>query len=531
MLSQRIILNFILIILISVYAFLINQISANIGVMPIDTFAFFDSGFSILKNKIPIRDFWAFTGLVVDYLQALFFWIFGENWNSYVYHACFVNIFASLSFYFFLQKLKLSKIYSFLYTISFATLCYPVSGTPFAYIHSYVFSLLSIFCLCIAIKEKNLFFWFLLPILSFFGFFSMQTPSIFIIFIVIIFSIYFFINEKNLKILKTFLLSGIVSFIFIIFYLLASKTPLENFLYQYFLFPLSIGGERLASEPGAYVSLLNQLNFNRFFGDFKFLHIFYLPLIFITIRLFYKDSKNNLKKINLIIIFAVFAFLFNQLITANQIFIFSLIPIVASILHLNLKEFKSKNILIILILLMIFFSTTKFHYRYNIDRKFHDLENVDKNQAVDSVKIDNKMKNLKWVTPYSISNYNDPQKEIDFLKQSIGILQSDKRNKVLITHYNFLSLILDEDLNLLNRWYLWENDTHPTETHKYFPIYKKMVNKNLKKNNIEVIYLLGQKDEILFNNVKNYFTKKCFNSKTIVKNRLSYHEIVNCKKK
>ena len=215
MLSQRIILNFILIILISVYAFLINQISANIGVMPIDTFAFFDSGFSILKNKIPIRDFWAFTGLVVDYLQALFFWIFGENWNSYVYHACFVNIFASLSFYFFLQKLKLSKIYSFLYTISFATLCYPVSGTPFAYIHSYVFSLLSIFCLCIAIKEKNLFFWFLLPILSFFGFFSMQTPSIFIILIVIIFSIYFFINEKNLKILKTFLLSGIVSFIFI----------------------------------------------------------------------------------------------------------------------------------------------------------------------------------------------------------------------------------------------------------------------------------------------------------------------------
>ena len=45
--------------------------------MPIDTFAFFDSGFSILKNKFPIRDFWISTGLIVDYFQAGFFYIFG----------------------------------------------------------------------------------------------------------------------------------------------------------------------------------------------------------------------------------------------------------------------------------------------------------------------------------------------------------------------------------------------------------------------------------------------------------------------
>ena len=60
-----------------IYAFLINFFTGNIGVMPIVTFGFFDTGYSILKNKLPIRDFWIFTGLVVDYLQALFFWYLG----------------------------------------------------------------------------------------------------------------------------------------------------------------------------------------------------------------------------------------------------------------------------------------------------------------------------------------------------------------------------------------------------------------------------------------------------------------------
>ena len=43
------------------YAFWINWFSANTGVMPIDTFSFFDSGYSVLKNKLPIRDFWIFS--------------------------------------------------------------------------------------------------------------------------------------------------------------------------------------------------------------------------------------------------------------------------------------------------------------------------------------------------------------------------------------------------------------------------------------------------------------------------------------
>ena len=90
--------NYFYLILVSLYAGYINWVSGNIGVMPIDTFGFFDTGFSILKDKFPIRDFWIFTGITVDYLQAFFFIIFGKEWSSYIIHASIINIIASLSF-------------------------------------------------------------------------------------------------------------------------------------------------------------------------------------------------------------------------------------------------------------------------------------------------------------------------------------------------------------------------------------------------------------------------------------------------
>ncbi len=79
---------------ISIYAFYINWLSGNIGVLPIDSFGFLDTGHSILKGKLPIRDFWIFTGLLVDYMEAFFLAIFGNNWNSHLIHSSTMNIFA-----------------------------------------------------------------------------------------------------------------------------------------------------------------------------------------------------------------------------------------------------------------------------------------------------------------------------------------------------------------------------------------------------------------------------------------------------
>ena len=96
---------------ILLYAYLINWFSGNIGLIPIDTFGFLDTGHSILNGNLPIRDFWIFTGLIVDYMEAFFLLLLGNNWNSHLAHSSFMNIIATLSVYFFMKELKLPRYY------------------------------------------------------------------------------------------------------------------------------------------------------------------------------------------------------------------------------------------------------------------------------------------------------------------------------------------------------------------------------------------------------------------------------------
>ena len=100
-LNKKITKEFLIIVGISIYAFYVNWMSGNIGIIPIDSFGFLDSGHSILHGKLPIRDFWIFTGLIVDYMEAFFLLIFGNNWNSHLIHASFMNILAVSSLYIF----------------------------------------------------------------------------------------------------------------------------------------------------------------------------------------------------------------------------------------------------------------------------------------------------------------------------------------------------------------------------------------------------------------------------------------------
>ena len=509
---------------ISIYAFYINWISGNTGILPIDSFGFLDTGNSILHGKLPIRDFWIFTGLVVDYMEAFFLLIFGNNWNSHIIHASFMNIFAVLVFYFFLNEFKIKKTFIVFYCISFATLCYPVSGTPFAYIHSYIFSLVSIMFLILAIKNKNQIIWFIFPFISILSFLSMQTPSAYILLILFFILIYYFFTSKDYKNFKFFIFGCLGSLILFSVFLYFTKTPFTNFIYQYILFPLTIGEGRISSSEAAYVSFIDQINLKRLIGDFKFIHFLLFPLIFLTIKSFKKKIK-IINLLNITVVISVIAFLFNQLLTANQIYIFSLIPIIAAVIQINLKKAEVNLKIIFLIIFIVLFATTKFHFRYNIDRKFHDLENIDKNLAIKANYIHPNLNNLNWIT-----NNDEPKNEVEFLKIAINQISNEKREITLITHYQFISTVLDKNLNILNRWYLWDNNTHPTESHKYFEVYKSLINENIRSNNIKAIYLLGQKNEISFNNIKNYFTDLCFKSKTLVEDRFSVHEIVNCKK-
>ena len=78
--------NFYLIFLF-IFAFVFRFYVANQGVLPIDTFLHYDSASRILDNNVPIRDYWVVHGISLDYIQALFFLIFGVNWVSYIFHS------------------------------------------------------------------------------------------------------------------------------------------------------------------------------------------------------------------------------------------------------------------------------------------------------------------------------------------------------------------------------------------------------------------------------------------------------------
>ena len=104
-----------------------------------------------------------------------------------------------------------------------------------------------------------------------------------------------------------------------------------------------LGGE------GAFVSLSEKITFRGLIGHFKFIHLLILPLIYFLYSLI-KAKKNNLDEnviSLLLVIVSVYLFIFNQLLTANQTFIFSLIPIVGGFFYVHgysNKMIKQKNI-------------------------------------------------------------------------------------------------------------------------------------------------------------------------------------------
>ena len=79
-------------VILGVVSFSINFFYASLGVLPIDTFAFFDSGYRIMNGDIPFEDFWTISGPLIDLIQSLYFLIFGLNWNSYVLNGSVINV-------------------------------------------------------------------------------------------------------------------------------------------------------------------------------------------------------------------------------------------------------------------------------------------------------------------------------------------------------------------------------------------------------------------------------------------------------
>ena len=447
-------INYIAYVILAVFAFYINYFFSNIGVYPIDTFSFFDSGYLITKGYHPIKDFWVISGVLIDYIQALFFLIFGNNWNAYIFHSSFLNVIVSIFLFFFLNNLRKGLYSNFFLSICFATLCYPIAGTPFPYQHSFILSLVSILVFYLAIYKENEKYWLILPVLMVCSFLSMQLPSGLINLLILIFAFIYFL-KINRNHFFYFLIGAIFSLLLFFIYLFYVGIDLKDFIIQIVLFPLSIGEGRILNDEKAYESakLLNKLTLRGTFGHFKFIFLFILANL-ISLIIYQRRNKNVIFKkaflLNLFIILCTISFIFHQLITANQTFIFSLIPFLCGLFFIQLNDLQKKvdKKLNIFLLIVIAFATFKYHNDYNTNRKFMDLQNTNFNNSLDAKILNIKFNDLKWITPFHFNK--DPKKEIEFLKEALYVISNEDEEKfAVITHYQFFSLLSEKKLTFL----------------------------------------------------------------------------------
>ena len=166
--------------------------------------------------------------------------------------------------------------------------------------------------------------------------------------------------------------------------------------------------------------------------------------------------------------------------------------------------------------------TSKYHLRVNEDRKFHELNQVNFSKSIPATKIDSKLKGLKWITPPFRDNVEE---EINFIKDLKSQIQTDKRKKVVITHYSFISSILDENFFSPSMAYTSDGSTIPLKNNKYSQKYKNLVINLIKKNNVDVIYIVYPVNK---GSIADYLDKSCLKEKLILKGVISY-EIKRCK--
>jgi hypothetical protein len=155
-----------------------------------------------------------------------------------------------------------------------------------------------------------------------------------------------------------------------------------------------------------------------------------------------------------------------------------------------------------------------------------DLQNVDLSTALSAKMLNGKFNNLLWITPHYYSR--SPKNELDLLNQSIKIIKKDPNEKMLITHYQFFSLLIDDDLHIPNRWYFPNNTFPSSKENKYYDNYIEKFNEKLNEKKINIIYIVETfPGEFEFLNFKDLLKKRCFEKKEY--NEILYSiKIKNC---
>tara|TARA_X000001036_G_C20563904_1_gene759657 strand:- start:386 stop:925 length:540 start_codon:yes stop_codon:yes gene_type:complete len=175
-----------------------------------------------------------------------------------------------------------------------------------------------------------------------------------------------------------------------------------------------------------------------------------------------------------------------------------------------------------IIIAVCLFSTTKYHIRFNEERKFNELENVDISKSIDAKIIDQKLKGLRWITYISPE---DPKNEIDNLIEAMRLFKKDKKIKMLITDYQFISPILDIYDNSPNQWH-HPSVSFPLKGSKYFTYYQDYFISKIKKGKIETIYETSANNKTI---ISLLFREECFMKERVGKMLIKLELNLNCK--
>lgn len=492
-----------LFITIFFFGFWVNYHYAKIGVQVQDTFFHYDSSYFILNGKHPFKDYWNITGILIDYLQAGFFYFFGVNFKAYVYHASLFNsIFGIISFWFFL-KLSLGIALSFLYAISITILFYPSSGVPFVDHHAVFFCIISFYFFIIGLSEnKNLFLIFSY-IFLFLSFLCKQIPFIFFFFLFLV----FLVLLKKKKLLLIFFLINFISLFFLFLFFKIYEISNIDFFNQYIFYPFTVGESRSQS--------FDILKIYRIIGELKFIFFALALLIFSFLTIKKKINKNkNLEYLKFFfILFSLLGLIVYQSLTKNQILIFFVLPIIFSFISIYLKDLKKIKFVNLFLVLILFFYTFKYHYRYNENRYFLDykIAEIKKIKLVDAVIFDDSLKGLNWNNPYSL--VSRPEEELKILKDfKEKIIKDNNEQSIIISSYLGLSAITKKNMPSPMKWY--DNVSIPDKKNKYYLYYKNYFKEKIKKNNINTIYISNNffEDEII-----NFYGFECIKKKKINK--------------
>ncbi|MBL6758821.1 MAG: hypothetical protein ISQ17_03630 [Pelagibacteraceae bacterium] len=491
--------NFFNLLILFFFSFFINFYYSKQGTFPIDTFLHYDSGSRILNGDLPIRDFWIVSGLTTDILQSLFFKVFGINWFAYVMHSSLFNSVISIMVYLFFCELKLNKTKALLLSISFATLSYTISATPFVDLHATYFLLIATLLIINYFKTSKIYFWPVIIFLIFLSFFSKQVPVAYAgLLYSLILTFYFIFKKKYEKII--IIIITIVIFLFITYLLLKMlKIEFESFYIQFIDYPRSIGSERLANFEISLISIFNK---------YKFILI---PLTYLIYLIFAKKiSLEN--KVGFLVFFSfTIVMLFHQLMTKNQIYIYFLVPLLFGFLESEIQKSKKsfKKFISHSLIILLAFITIKYHFRFNENRKFHELSKIQINQSIKAEGIHSSLKGLYWKNPHYLGG---AQEEISILKKGYKMINNTNKKIMLISHYQFLDSISVKKLNAPNKTFTSDGASMPLIGNKYYEFYKNFLNEKIKKKNIDEIWFFKH-ENIPGNVISNYISNDCFKIK------------------